>query len=186
MIVKNNYVVLSGGPGSGKTSLLHALREKGFGIVEESGRAIIRERLEKHLSPRPSPLDFALQMFQQDIAHFHTNLESDRIIFFDRSFLDSCALLKQVLPDGFNYYQHVMDSCRFSNSVFITPPWEEIYHTDSERDQTFEEATQTFHLMQDWYASQGYRTVLLPRAGVVKRVEFVLKELKNAGALNLS
>ncbi|WP_422141841.1 hypothetical protein [Vreelandella salicampi] len=35
--------------------------------------------------------------------------------------------------------------------VFLLPPWEDIYGTDSERDQTFEESVEVFGGMKRWY-----------------------------------
>ena len=40
------FIVLTGGPGVGKTTLLNELHKQGFSIVEEDARRIIREQLE--------------------------------------------------------------------------------------------------------------------------------------------
>ena len=40
------FYVLTGGPGSGKTTLIEALRSAGFTTTTEAGRAIIRDQLE--------------------------------------------------------------------------------------------------------------------------------------------
>jgi|TARA_B100001059_G_scaffold133292_2_gene133489 predicted ATPase len=54
-----NRFVLSGGPGGGKSALLAALAERGYPVVPESARAIIRSRLQSGLAPRPEPAAFA-------------------------------------------------------------------------------------------------------------------------------
>ncbi len=41
---KPNFFILTGGPGSGKTSVLTALAQKGFLTVPEVGRKIIKEQ----------------------------------------------------------------------------------------------------------------------------------------------
>ena len=43
----NNLIVITGGPGSGKTSLLNAFSEDGYQVVPEVARNIIREQLEQ-------------------------------------------------------------------------------------------------------------------------------------------
>ena len=40
-----NFHIITGGPGSGKTSIIEALRERGYRCVDEVGRKIIREQV---------------------------------------------------------------------------------------------------------------------------------------------
>jgi predicted ATPase len=42
--IKSNFFILTGGPGSGKTSVLTALAQKGFLTVPEVARKIIKEQ----------------------------------------------------------------------------------------------------------------------------------------------
>ena len=65
-----NRFVLSGGPGGGKSALLAALAERGYPVVPESPRAIIRSRLQSGLAPRPEPAAFAQAIFEQDAQHY--------------------------------------------------------------------------------------------------------------------
>lgn len=43
-IEKPNFYAVTGGPGTGKTTLIEALAAPGLGTVEEAGRRIIREQ----------------------------------------------------------------------------------------------------------------------------------------------
>ncbi|RUU62771.1 ATPase, partial [Mesorhizobium sp. M2C.T.Ca.TU.009.01.2.1] len=40
----DRFFVLTGGPGSGKTTLIEALRAQGFATAPEAGRGIIRDQ----------------------------------------------------------------------------------------------------------------------------------------------
>jgi len=73
-IEKDNFFVITGGPGGGKTAVLHALAEKGFACVRETARQMIKDRLEKGLPPRPEPSVFARELFQVDFDQFRDNL----------------------------------------------------------------------------------------------------------------
>ena len=61
--------------------------------------------------------------------------------------------------------------------VYLAPPWREIYETDAERRQSFEEAVRTYDLMTRTYEDCGYEVVRLPMIAVDKRAEFVLAEI---------
>ena len=178
MMTKDNFYVITGGPGSGKTSLLERLGSKGYRYVPETARDIIKERLLQGLSPRPEPKSFAEQIFSKDWTNFISNSDSS-ILFFDRSFMDSACLLFD--SDPFAYYKikdtHLNN--RYNNTVFITPPWKEIYRTDTERDQTFDEAIRVYERLESWYREHEYDIVVIPKDSVENRAMFILDKVVN-------
>lgn len=178
-ITKSNFYVFTGGPGSGKSTLLHALKELGFTIVAETGRQIIKDRLQNNLSPRPAPAEFARQMFEIDFTKFIRNTGADEIVFFDRSFLDSAALLSEVDNEYFKKVESIVRTCRFNNKIFLAPPWKEIYRNDKERDQTFDEAIEVHRRMSDWYAANNYQLIEIPKMSISERVNFILDQIKH-------
>ena len=177
-MIKNNFIVISGGPGGGKTSLLEFLSKNGYNYIKESGRTIIRERLRKGLSPRPAPEEFARQMFQMDYENFINHADIADILFFDRSFLDSAFLVHQSDQIFFDKIRHSLITNRFYTKVFMTPPWQEIYTADSERDQTFDESVEIYEKLSHWYLTNGYELVTVPRLPVEMRVKMILDEIK--------
>jgi hypothetical protein len=66
----NLRFVVTGGPGAGKTTTLEALTERGFLCVPESARAIIKQRKESGLSPRPPLVQFGMEMLNAGIARY--------------------------------------------------------------------------------------------------------------------
>ncbi|MGO7624003.1 AAA family ATPase, partial [Rhizobium ruizarguesonis] len=54
-------------------------------------------------------------------------------------------------------------SHRYHPSVFLTPPWPEIYTTDPERRHGFDEAVAEYDRLAAVYPTLGYDIVLLPR-----------------------
>lgn len=177
-MVKDNFFVLTGGPGGGKSTLIAALRLQGFGSVDETARTIIKERLTLGLSPRPSPREFAIEMFDRDLRNFLDNQEQSKVTFFDRSFLDSAALVHESDIEYFRRIKKVIGTHRFNSKVFIVPPWKEIYSTDDERDQTFEEALMVYDKLYDWYKLNGYRLCILPKTSIELRVNFIINEIQ--------
>lgn len=177
VIRKDNFFVLTGGPGGGKSTLINVLRQRGYESVDETARLIIKKRLSAGLSPRPSPTEFANEMFEQDLAEFHSRIDSSKITFFDRSFLDSAALIYDADGRQFEKIAELLNTNRFNPTIFITPPWKDIYTSDDERDQTFEEAVATYHKLFDWYCSKGYSLNLLPKTSVDARADFILNKI---------
>lgn len=172
---KENYIILTGGAGGGKTSIIDELQRRGYPVAGETGRAVIRERLAQGLSPRPAPAEFARQLFQRDLDHFRQHAENTGLTFFDRSFLDSACMLFTENKPYFETIRTILADWRFNSRVFITPPWEEIFQNDSERDQAFADAVASYTILGEWYRGNGYETVDLPKTAVDERVEFILK-----------
>lgn len=69
---------------------------------------------------------------------------------------------------------------RYNRKVFLAPPWQEIYSTDSERKQTFEEAMSSFRVNQEVYTEYGYELVEIPPATVQTRADFILNSIGNS------
>jgi len=64
--------------------------------------------------------------------------------------------------------------------VLLMPPWEDIYRTDAERDQTFAESVQVCEDLRQWYAGRDYETIEVPRTAIDQRVNFILQTVEYA------
>jgi len=169
--------IISGGPGSGKSTLLNALRTAGFLCFDEVSRQVIQEQVA--LDSRCLPwidLDcFAQLVLQRMIDQYETASDRDdaSVAFFDRGIPDIIAYLRVGgLTVGESWYQ---DSRQFPYEplVFMAPPWEAIYVNDSERWQTFAEATALHQALVETYQALGYTILELPRVSAADRVTFV-------------
>jgi predicted ATPase len=176
-MTKHNFYVITGGPGGGKTSLLECLASKGYPYVPETAREIIKQRLSQGLSPRPDQKTFAEQIFAKDWVNF-ISISDTSIVFFDRSFMDSACLLFDADGAAYNKIEDTLNN-RFNNKVFLTSPWKEIYQTDAERDQSFDEAIRVYERLEKWYREHGYDTVVLPKDTVENRATFILDQIIN-------
>lgn len=175
----NNLFVITGGPGAGKTTTLNALADRGYSAATESARKIMKERLAAGLSPRPEPVSFAREILSADIEKYRDAGADDRLTFFDRSILDALYMLDA--EDALTADEaagHIHD-CPYNRIVFLLPPWKEIYGTDSERDQTFEQAVDVFAGMKRWYLQWGYETLDVPRSNVEERISFILDAVES-------
>ena len=177
----NRRFVVTGGPGGGKSTLLDALAERGYRIAPEAARRLIKERLSSGLPPRPDPVAFARAILDSDMAQYRAATDHDGITFFDRGVLDALYMLDLESAMSRDEIAGLVAAFPYNDIVFLLPPWEAIYATDSERDQTFEESVAVFEGMKRWYARWGYETVEVPRAGVAARVSFILEAIGHPG-----
>lgn len=176
-----SFFVITGGPGAGKTTLLDALTQRGFACIPEVAREIISEQMRDNGTALPWN-DYVLYtrlMLERsvsgycDTAKIYTNGE---IVFFDRGIPDSlcyAVLTDQIVTETMEQYAL---QYRYHPKVFILPPWEAIYHTDSERKQTWEEAVATYNQMIKTYCQYGYQIIEVPKDTVENRVAFILQQ----------
>ena len=171
------HVIVTGGPGAGKTTLLAELAGMGYATVDESARAIIAERLARGASRRPDPVAFAQEILRRDIEKYHSQPRTSQWIFFDRGIVDALGLLHEVSPLPALELQATLASYPFHPSVFVLPPWEAIYATDAERDQSFADAVHVHAKIVEWYRACGYVLNEVPRLTVLQRAKHVLRIL---------
>lgn len=170
-------VAVTGGPGAGKTSLLRGLKQRGYAVIPEVAREIIAERNSEGLSPRPSPIEFAKAIMDRDIAQYESTRSFNGIIFFDRSLLDSLGMLAELGQLSDIERRRLLEQYPYHSTAFILPPWREIYRTDSERDQSFEDAERVYLALRDWYTRCHFNVIDVPTGTIDERCDFVVLEL---------
>lgn len=174
----NNLHIISGGPGSGKSSLLTALRQQGCKTMPEAGRAIIQDQVLIGGSALPwaDRLAFAELMLGWELRSYHEASSLGGSVFFDRGVPDVVGYLRVC---GLDVPKHMLTAAmkfRYSKRVFLAPPWREIFHEDAERKQSWEEAVATFEAMVSTYESLEYEILRLPLASLEERTAFVLRQ----------
>jgi predicted ATPase len=176
----NLRFVITGSPGAGKTTVLRALAARGYMCATESARAIIRERLASGLPPRPPLAQFGHEILQRDIVSYRETRVTDHPVFFDRGIVDALGILDQQQGLSPEEVAEYVRSFPYNELVLLMPPWEAIYRTDSERDQTFAEAVQVCEGLRTWYARWGYETIEVPCTAIDQRVNFILQIVEYA------
>lgn len=174
-LIKENYVVISGCSGGGKSTLLSELAARGYHVVQEPGRQIVKEQTAINGDALPwSNLEKFLDLvLSRYIFQFNSQTEQ-QLIFFDRGIIDALQLdLSQ--PE---YFQRAAQIFRYNPLVFLVPPWEEIFANDGERKHNFESAKKEYHELLIKYKNLGYETVVIPKMPVNERADFILEKLK--------
>jgi predicted ATPase len=118
----NLRFVITGGPGAGKTTILHALAARGYMCAAESARAIIRERLASGLSPRPPLAQFGNEILQRDIARYRETRATAHPVFFDRGIVDALGILDQQHAISLGEVEEYIRSFPYNKMVLLMPP----------------------------------------------------------------
>ncbi|MER5705441.1 AAA family ATPase [Micromonospora sp. NPDC002296] len=178
------FVVITGGPGAGKTTLIHGLRQQGFTCVDEAGRQIIRDQttIGGRALHTADQILFAEIMLAWEMRSYRQAAHHDSTVFFDRGIPDLVGyylLLNRPVP---RHVSAAADLFRYHQHVFIAPPWPHIYATDSERQQDFDEAVRTHDAMVTAYTRHGYELIELPETDPASRLAFIHEHLSTASA----
>ncbi len=175
-----NYFIISGGPGVGKTTLIEELKQTGFLTVEEEARRIIKDQLTMGGDGLPwrNKTLYAQLMFDASVRTFE-KIKSDNFtdpIYFDRGILDTiCYMNMENIPVSKETVE-IVGKCVYNRNVFILPPWKAIYETDRERKQSWKEALSTFDKMKETYVEYGYNVIEVPRVSILERQQFVIEQ----------
>ena len=177
-----NAVVISGCSGGGKSTLVAELSSRGFATVPEAGRRIVAEELAGNGESLPwvsleSFARKAIDLGRRDREEVRK--QKLRWIFFDRSLVDAYAALAHATGD-ISATDELLSRDRYHPTVFLTPPWPEIYSEDAERRNDFEAAVAEFERLKMIYPALGYSVVLLPKIPVEDRADFLLARLSDS------
>jgi len=184
-IVKNNYVIISGCSGGGKSTLLSELASRGYSVILEPGRQIVKEQTAINGDALPWTnlkkfLDLALSRY---LFQFNSQKDQQQLLFFDRGIIDSVQL-NTSQPE---YFRNAAKNFRYNRLVFLVPPWQEIFTSDKERKHSFESAKNEFNELLIKYKNFGYETILIPKVSVKERADFILEKLgTSTGKLTVS
>jgi predicted ATPase len=172
----NRFYIITGGPGSGKTTLVESLRSHGFACSIEAGRGVIQDQVlvgGKAL-PWRDPLLFAELMLSWEMRSYRLAEQAVGPVFFDRAVPDVLGYLRLMNIPRPEHMRNATRKFHYHRTVFIAPPWREIFHQDVERKQDFDEAQRTYDALAATYTSLAYELIELPRLSVAERCEFVL------------
>jgi len=175
-----NIIVITGGPSTGKTSLIEHLGRSGYCCYPEISRMIIRAAQEKGITQLflEDPLLFSEKLLEGRIEQIQTaKNNTNALIFLDRGIPDILAYMEYAatpIPD------HFVQACQEHKygAVFLLPPWAEIHSTDGERYETMVQTREIHEHLKKTYKNYGYTCITVPIGTIETRYQFIENQLK--------
>lgn len=177
--MQKEIIVLIGGPGTGKSSIINRLTETGYCCYPEVSREVIREAQEQGIAQLflEKPLLFSELLLEgRKKQHRDAMNEEHPIVFLDRGIPDVLAYMHYI---GDSYPAHFDEACRDHNysKLFILPPWEEIYISDDARYENFEQAKLIYSHLTETYQKYGYELIEVPKDTIDNRILFIFDKI---------
>lgn len=177
-MLKKHITVITGGPGFGKTQTIRELANLGYRTGSEFARELIEQQLQSGGDMLPWK---NMKAFQREILNrrigFYQSVGLGELAFSDRAIPDQLAFSRF---RGFEPSPLLQESARlyrYAETVFVAPPWREIYTTDEIRNENFEDACLLHQYICDTYQELGYQLAELPLTDAASRAQFIINQL---------
>lgn len=179
--MKKEIVVIIGGPGTGKTTIIDGLLQKGHCCYPEISREVTLEAKQKGIDQLflENPMLFSEMLLEGRKQQFkNASNEPHEIVFLDRGIPDILAYMNFI---GSTYPTFFDAACKehIYTKIFILPPWQEIYVSDEARYENYEQAQIIATHLVATYQHYGYKLIEVPKDSVENRIAFILKNIDN-------
>ncbi|MBD3272753.1 AAA family ATPase [Candidatus Dependentiae bacterium] len=169
--------VLTGGPCTGKTTTINQLSKIGYQTIKEAASILVAEEFNKPGIPLWEKDAIAFQkklIFKQ--LEFESKINtSDNSVFIDRGIIDTiayCKIYNAVAPKEF---YKIAEKNRY-DKIFLLD-FLENYSTSFVRKESKEKALEIQNVLLSTYKKFGYKPIIVPNQNIIKRVDFILKEI---------
>ena len=169
-----NIYFISGGPCTGKTSVVNELRRNGYDVLTEAARRIAEEKFPGRNIGEIDRKLFQDEIFKMQKILFGDAIKNGRTVFSDRGFGDTIAYYKiNNLKVPENIFEHART---FSNFPVFVLDKLDFYKTDGLRRESEEERERIQEEIINSYLNLGHGIINVPFMSIEKRIEFILKK----------
>ena len=184
-LLKTRKIVITGGPSTGKTSVIEQLERQGYHCLHEVVRSMTLEEKNKgeklKIVTNPiisvsDPMKFNKKILNARIEQFNYAHKCNKTVFFDRGIPDVLAYMDCFEQAYESEFTKACETLRY-DQVYLMPPWEEIHISDNERYESYEESLRIYDCLKNSYENYAYDLNIVPKGSIMERVEFILGHL---------
>jgi predicted ATPase len=173
---QTNWYVITGGPSTGKTTLINMLNEKGYNTTIEHARHYIDTMIDKGKTVeeiRENKKEFQLGVLKMQIEQ-EASIDKNEIYFLDRA-----------IPDALAYYQFLnIDVNSVLNQAIKNSSYKKIFILDKlplikdyARIENKNDQTVIHDLITKVYESLPFPVINVPVLSPKERMEFIINNL---------
>ena len=173
----NNWYVITGGPSSGKTTLITELKKLGHKTIPEAARTIIDSALANGISIEELRSDE--ERFQHDIVRLKKETENannkNTLTFLDRGVQDTVAYMRYYNFDVDAQLVTLINKSSYKK-VFLLEPLP-VFEKDYARTEGKEFADKIHKLIHEVYRESSMEPILVPNVSIKERVKIILSNV---------
>lgn len=173
-------IVITGGPGTGKSSLINELTQRGFTCFEEISREIILKAREEGIEQLflTDPIKFSELLLNGRIKQYkEANASNNEFVFLDRGIPDVPAYMDYKGTTYSDFFKHACTEHVY-DSIFILAPWQDIFTSDNERYENFDQAIEIHEKLLETYTTYGYNLRDVPFGSIEARADYIVDVVK--------
>lgn len=168
------YFILTGPPGSGKTTALEIIGQQMRTVAEPARRVLAAQRqIGGTATGDQDPAAFVAEMLL--LATEDYDRAAGKTVF-DRGLPDLLAFTAYYQLDD-QPARTAIEARRYRAPIFFFPPWEEIYENDPERTLDFQGAADFGELIRVGYRQSGYELIDVPPGLPEARARYILDRI---------
>lgn len=163
-------IVLTGGPGSGKSSLLLTLEKEGEYIIREAAEDHIKYMQAKGCKEPWKDPDFQKDILELQILRESKVPDSAKRVFIDRGLYDGLAYVDK----GSELYRKILDEASKMEyeKIFLVESLDTVVNTGVRRED-YSEAIELGKKLEDIYKEVGYEIIKVPATTIESRLDVI-------------
>lgn len=172
----NNWYIITGAPHAGKTTLVEALKSRGYAVVFEAAREYIDKEMKQGKTLREirkNELEFQKKILAIKIDN-EKKAAREELIFWDRGIPDSVAYYGMLGAADDPFLQEAVRNVTYKK-VFLLQPL--AYKKDYARIEDEKQQRMIHELLKKAYLSHGCELVEVEGDVFEERLESILKNL---------